>query len=131
MDGRRYPWGDGFDPSWACMEESHRGRPTPTVVDTFPIDEGPYGLRGVAGNSLDWCADGFTPDGPALAGAEVLPPLDGGDPSPGLHRPIRGGGWFTNAEDLGIPIRRHLDGSFRGFDIGFRLARTLDTGASG
>ena len=34
VDGRFYPWGDGFDPSWASMRRSHRGRPLATAVGT-------------------------------------------------------------------------------------------------
>ena len=56
VDGRFFPWGDGFDPTYACMNRSHQGRPLIQKVDSFPIDTSVYGVRGMAGNSTDWCA---------------------------------------------------------------------------
>ena len=55
VDGRLFPWGDGFDPSYSCMHRSHQKYPLPVVVDSFPIDESVYGCRGMAGNNRDWC----------------------------------------------------------------------------
>ena len=48
-DGRLHPWCDGFDPSWCCVRASHPGRPLPTVVDSYPVDESVYGVRGLGG----------------------------------------------------------------------------------
>ena len=38
------------------MNRSHQGRPLIQKVDSFPIDTSVYGVRGMAGNSTDWCA---------------------------------------------------------------------------
>ena len=55
VDARAFPWGDAFDPSWACMKDSHSAIPTPKDVDAFPVDESVYGVCGLCGNVKDWC----------------------------------------------------------------------------
>jgi len=59
VDGRFYPWGDVLDPAWTLMRDSHQGRPTPSPVDSWPVDESVYGVRGLGGNTRDWCEDMF------------------------------------------------------------------------
>lgn len=63
VDGRWYPWGDAFDPSYCRMLDSARGREWgdfgPVAVDQCPVDCSPYGLRGMGGNVNDWCVDIF------------------------------------------------------------------------
>ena len=62
VDGRWYPWGDDADPSYARIAGSARGADVgdhgPVVVDSYPIDCSPYGIRGLGGNVQDWCLDG-------------------------------------------------------------------------
>ena len=53
VDGRWYVSGDGFDPSCCHMTDSHKGRFFPADVDSYPIDESVYGVRGLAGNVMD------------------------------------------------------------------------------
>ena len=72
-DGRLSPWGDGYDPTYACTRDSHAGRPLPQVVDTYPLDVSPYGVRGLGGNVLDWCVDVWTKDGALPADRVVRP----------------------------------------------------------
>jgi serine/threonine-protein kinase len=123
VDGRLYPWGDGFDPSWACMKESHAGRLLPAVVDTYPIDESPYGVRGMAGNSVDWCLDRYLPHGASLTSLRVDSLVAEPDQPDDVYRVLRGGGWFNAASELDTSHRRYLDANYRGFDLGFRLVR--------
>ncbi len=99
-DGRFFPWGDHIDPSWSCYQQSHRGRLLPAVVDSFPIDESVYGVRGMGGNSRDWCADPWRADGPVVRDGVVgcPPEIDWSalsDPAlSGLERVlIHGGAW--------------------------------------
>ena len=35
------------------------------VVDSFPVDESVYGLRGMAGNQMEWCGELWAQEGPA------------------------------------------------------------------
>ncbi len=58
VDGRWFPWGDHFDPSWACVRESHAGRLLLATVHAFPGDESIYGVRGMAGGVRTLCHDG-------------------------------------------------------------------------
>ena len=61
VDGRIYPWGDRFDPSWAHTVPSHRGdralADVPGYAARYPADTSCYGVRGLAGNTRDWCAN--------------------------------------------------------------------------
>jgi serine/threonine-protein kinase len=121
VDGRIFPWGDAFDPSWCCMRDSHAGKPRPAPVSGFPHDESVYGVRGVAGNVLDWTRtgylqDGLVPDGGALES-------DGVDV--GGRRVTRGGSWNDAASSGRCATRYNVDPAVRLNFIGFRLARSL------
>jgi serine/threonine-protein kinase len=76
VDGRAFPWGDGFDATLCRMHDSRPGRPQPERVDAYPTDVSAYGVRAMAGSSREWCAD----------------PEFHGDP---LRRPVRGGSWYS------------------------------------
>ncbi len=47
-DGRCFPWGDTFDPSFCCIQSSRDGL-SAEPPGAFPIDESPYGVRDLAG----------------------------------------------------------------------------------
>lgn len=66
VDRRLYPWGDVWDASWTCVRESHAGRAHPSVVDAYPKDVSVYGVRGLGGNTQDWCVDEFDESGPTM-----------------------------------------------------------------
>ncbi len=70
VDGSVHVWGTHhFDPSWCCMAESHGpNRPMPAPVQAYPADRSIYGVRGLAGNVLDICADLYRPAGPEVEG---------------------------------------------------------------
>lgn len=93
VDGRYFPWGDFFDPTWACLRESHARRPLPATIHAFPDDESPYGLRGLAGNACDWCA--------------------------GLV--VRGGAWSTTMLNARLASRRTFHENWRMDSLSFRL----------
>ncbi|MCB9832736.1 MAG: protein kinase [Planctomycetes bacterium] len=86
VDGRLFPWGDLFD--WDRM----RGPDPDTMFGRMPAAPGsargdlsPYGLRDMAGNLREWCADGGD-----LGDGEINPWLAGGDCSGMGGDP----GWF-------------------------------------
>jgi len=56
VDQRVYPWGNGFDASFCRMRDSVEGASATASVDSHPVDESPYGVRGLAGNPCTWCA---------------------------------------------------------------------------
>jgi formylglycine-generating enzyme required for sulfatase activity len=73
-DRRAFPWGDGWDSTFENSQFSQRGKFTPSPVDSFPVDESPFGVRGLGGNSCDWCLN-FVESG--------------------KRRHLRGGGWLN------------------------------------
>jgi serine/threonine-protein kinase len=135
VDGRFYPWGDGFDPSWACMRRSRRGRMLPGAVGAFPVDESPYGIRDLAGSVQDWCRDAFEETGPPAStarhpstakptgwstGATQSDAKEAPQPS---FRVVRSGGWADAAPFVRASNRVKLASSIRNSNLGFRLAR--------
>jgi serine/threonine-protein kinase len=117
VDGRFYPWGDGFDPTWACMVQSHRDRILPASVGAFPIDESPYGVRDLAGGMQDWCRDAF---------GDTAVPQGAATASTGTQlRAIRGGSFGDAPSLLRAVFRYGQEPSARSSDRSFRLARSL------
>lgn len=114
VDGRAFPWGDAFDPSWACMMNSHAGRRLPAVIDRFPVDESPYGVRGMCGNVSDWCLDPFSPEGPAVHDGRATLPEHATASHDTTRRAYRGGAWFGSEAGARLASRNGVDASFRG-----------------
>lgn len=126
VDERFFPWGDGFDPSWCCVRESHAGRPLPVVVDSRPVDTSPYGVRGLAGNVQDGCGDVFRTLGPDVEGDRVAVPSDR---DPRAARVSRGGNWNAPPR-MGRSaqrFRREPGGRFE--YLGFRVGHSGAGGA--
>jgi len=71
-------------------------------VDSFSIDESPYGVRGLGGNARDWCSDQV--DGRYIN---------------------RGGFWLGNAREARSADRHFHPATHRAAEIGFRLVRSL------
>ncbi|MFT6395614.1 MAG: serine/threonine-protein kinase [Bradymonadia bacterium] len=122
-DGRYHPWGDFADPSWCCMRESHSAAPLLQCVDTYPIDESPYGMRGAAGNVSDWCANTWDADGPRTENGGLPATVD--DATQDSFRVDKGGGWYDASQWIRCAVRRGLPRNTRRSDIGFRLARSF------
>ena len=104
VDGRLFPWGDGFDPTLCRMRESLPDRPRPEPVGTSLPDISPYGVRGLAGGMRDWCGDSTY----------------GGDSS---RRPTRGGSWASYARYCHSAYRLGFEPWFVISSVGVRLAR--------
>ena len=98
-DTRSYPWGDYFDPSWACMRSS-KEKILPSSVMDFPIDTSPFGVRGMAGNMIDWT---LTIDNEKN------------------HVVYKGGAWGTAPQNLRICRRGYSPSKARRNYLGFRL----------
>lgn len=77
-DGRIFPWGDRFDPSWSANRLAYEGAPRMEAVTERPLDESACGVRGLAGLVVEWTADRMRLDGPTSDGARVVVP-DGTD----------------------------------------------------
>ncbi len=118
VDGRIYPWGNTLDPTWCNMRDSLTGRPRVTDVGAFPVDESPYGVRDLGGNAMDWCQDAFRMTGPPIHRGRAVVRED-----PGQPRCIRGGHFYAIGSISRTSHRYRLDPAYRGYMLGFRLAR--------
>ncbi|MEZ4321688.1 MAG: bifunctional serine/threonine-protein kinase/formylglycine-generating enzyme family protein [Myxococcota bacterium] len=126
VDGRIYPWGDFHDPTFSCMTLSHRGARGPVPVHAYPLDESPYGVRGMAGNVQTWCLEPFELNVDPLDGTALseLPPTD---PDAAVERTLRGGSWFNSEKGCRSANRfrskARVLNSDRGIRLGYRLSR--------
>ena len=111
VDGRVYPWGNGFDPVLCKMRTSRPGTSMPEAVGAFPTDVSPYGVRDVAGGMHQWCLEPF-------------------DAEP-THRAIRGGSWESSAEYCRLAFRYGVLPSQLSSVLGFRLVRPAAPAAGG
>ena len=125
VDGRFFPWGDGFDPSWCCIRHSHSGPALPSVVESYPIDESVYGVRGMAGNFQDWCRDVYAKDGSPVIGERLLQPSESNNElaAVGPDRVRRGGSWYSAERYVRAASRFGFTPVSRIGSLGFRLAR--------
>ncbi len=119
-DGRPLPWGAFHDPSWCVTVESHAGPPAPAAVEDYPIDESPYGARGLAGGVRDWCVDVFSPEGPEVTEAGLLVIPEAGPPD--AAHVTRGGAWSLPDWVSRAAVRGYHTPVRLG-DLGLRLVR--------
>jgi len=104
VDGRWFPWGNGFDASLCKMQDSRPVEPQPEPVGTFATDVSIYGVRDLGGGARDWCAErGF-------------------DGNPG-RRPVRGGSWRSWSAMCRLAWRSSYPSWSVNTFNGFRLVR--------
>ncbi|KAF0239647.1 MAG: serine/threonine protein kinase, partial [Planctomycetota bacterium] len=53
-DRRAFPWGNVADPAFSNTHVSQPESMRPARVTEFPLDESPYGVRGMGGNIQQW-----------------------------------------------------------------------------
>ncbi len=99
-DGRRYPWGNGWEPTRCrCAEGPTGGAPSP--VDD-PLDCSPYGVHDTAGGVREWTQSPH--------------------PRAPRQREIRGGGFRSRRLGCHLAARAWLREDGTADDLGFRLA---------
>lgn len=140
VDGRFFPWGNWLDPSWCCMRESNQHAPKIDIVENWPVDESPYGVRGMAGNVRDWCSNSFRSEGPRQAEISVrtmalsvtgtlkgfdYPSQDAFDVVDTSTHTLRGGSWNDTEPRVRIANRRGGRADYPYDNVGFRLIRYL------
>ncbi len=105
VDGRFFPWGDHFDPTFCKMKASRpTPYPEPEPVGAFPADRSPYGVRDLAGGVRELC---WT--------------IEGGE-----RRPVmRGGCWHDTGLFCRVAFRHVTKPDFVNTGLGFRLAMEL------
>jgi len=101
IDGRRFPWGDSYDPT---RLNSHDLGPFDTMpVGSFPDGASPFGLLDAAGQVFEWTAT------PAAAGRYL----------------VKGGSWDDKGCGVCRPAARHSrPKDLKHILIGFRLVLT-------
>ncbi|MEZ4300481.1 MAG: bifunctional serine/threonine-protein kinase/formylglycine-generating enzyme family protein [Polyangiaceae bacterium] len=122
-DGRKFPWGNHFDANWACVVDSHPGGAVRAAVQDYPLDESPYGVRGLAGNVRDWCANLWLHEGPELASGRLL--RASADPASDELRAVRGGAWAASPSQSRAAARFASRPGVPWRTTGLRLARSV------
>jgi serine/threonine-protein kinase len=101
-DGRFFPWGNGFDPTFCKMALSRPGRPQPEPVGSYRADTSVYGMQDAAGAIREWTDSFF-------------------DPSQ-QTRVLRGGAWYFNPHYCRLAFRHGYLPHIVFTNFGFRLA---------
>lgn len=112
-DGRRFPWGDGWDPARANTRDGGSGRVMPVGVN--PSGASPFGCLDMAGNVWEWTA--------SLDAPYPYRPDDGREDSDIPGRRILRGGSFANPRGFArCACRFRLAPTVCNEFLGFRLA---------
>jgi len=99
-DGRRFPWGDTFDP--ALVNSRDQGPFDTQPVGSYPEGASPYGLLDAAGQVYEWTATGSGKD----------------------RAIVKGGSWDDSGCGVCRPAARHSRPiTLKHILIGFRLVR--------
>jgi serine/threonine protein kinase/formylglycine-generating enzyme required for sulfatase activity len=120
-DRRRYPWGNYFDHTWAHVQGS-LVKPYPSSIYNFPIDESPYGVRGMSGGFIDWTASEFSEEGPICRG-DIYQEKYNHDIE--VARAVRGGAWTKSMDSARIGARTRWPELARFWYLSFRLLREI------
>lgn len=100
LEGRRFPWGDGFDP--LRLNSADHGPFDTQPVGSYPNGASPFGLLDAAGQVFEWTATRV-----------------GGRPV------VKGGSWDDQGCGVCRPAARHTrPANLKHILIGFRLVRT-------
>jgi formylglycine-generating enzyme required for sulfatase activity/GTPase SAR1 family protein len=112
-EGRRYAWGEAFDPSRCNSFETHVRSPTP--VGVFPGGDTAQGLADMSGNVFEWTGSLYRPYRYAAGDGRENP--DDGEG----RRVVRGGSWYSDRPDARCACRYHYVPGYRADYLGFRV----------
>jgi len=116
-DGRRYPWGNQWEPKNTNTSEGGAGQPLP--VGSRPKDISPFGVMDMAGNVREWVFDSWKED--FYSQSPVTDPVN----SEGFERVVRGGAWCLTEWDARTTSRQFLNPGVQRRYMGFRCAETV------
>lgn len=118
-DGRRYPWGNDWDPSRTNMngdKDDHFPRTAP--VGSFPQGASAYGALDMAGNVWEWIYDWYE----TSYYASAPPSNPAGPPGPAPWRSARGGSYTGPESDARVSNRSKAPPAQALFHLGCRCA---------
>jgi formylglycine-generating enzyme required for sulfatase activity len=119
-DGRLYPWGDKWDPTWLNSNEGGASDTTPVTKFT-PAGDSPYGASDMVGNVWEWTADWYNANLYEELAKSGVTAKDPTGPASGSHRVMRGGSWYYRRSGARAAYRFKYVPTFRCYDIGFRV----------
>ncbi|HCP45619.1 MAG TPA: hypothetical protein DIU15_06240 [Deltaproteobacteria bacterium] len=105
VDGRLFPWGNGWEATHCNSPLALEGDPRPCPVGSYPQDRSIYGVQDLAGGVQEWVS-GSVPHRPD-------------------HAWLRGGSWNSHPREARICSRISARKVSRGRTIGFRLVQEL------
>ena len=105
VDGRLFPWGDVFEPTYCNCRTSREEQVSLLPVGSFPEDASPYGVMDQAGGIMEWVEDS------TIAHPQL--------------RVVRGGAWNRGEVDCSLAAGRLMPLWTTGTAIGMRLAFSL------
>ncbi len=117
-DGRRYPWGNSWDPARCNNKEGGPGKTT--EVGEYPQGDSPFNVGEMVGQIWEWCSTQYA--------AYPYEPRDGRENGEREEvRVLRGGSWYdSDPEGVCRCAFRLWNGPrLRGSSGGFRCARPL------
>jgi formylglycine-generating enzyme required for sulfatase activity/tRNA A-37 threonylcarbamoyl transferase component Bud32 len=123
-DGRFFPWGNHFDPTFCLMRDSRAFTQQCEPIGTFPTDESPYGVRDMAGGMREWVGDLFGERGATELAGEPEP-SESAERGESGFRMVRSGGWRMEAVWSRSASRGGQYALQRGLALTFRLAKSL------
>src|SRR5262249_1921544 len=100
-DGRRYPWGNQWEPGRA-NGASELGRVAP--VGSYSSGASPYGVHDMAGNVWEWVADWYS-----ARYYEASSARNPQGPDTGTLKMLRGGPWNGGPADLRTAHRLNVE----------------------
>ena len=121
-DGRRWPWGNEWDPNRANTRETGVGRPTPVDRYTDAGNVSPYGVCDMVGNVWEWCQDRYADDFYTFS-PQANPICTKPTVHYDAHNVLRGGSWYSIAERARCAARYDRFPQMHRRHIGFRCAR--------
>jgi serine/threonine-protein kinase len=125
VDGRAFPWGNHFDPTFCKMRFSRPELPQPEPIAMFSTDVSVYGVQDMAGGVQEICRDQSWLNNSGKP-SELVGML------PGEHLPeqcrVCGGAWNRSEESSRAAAHLVTLSAGRSVSTGFRLALELVDG---
>jgi hypothetical protein len=118
VDGRKYPWGNQWDPS-KVIRYGNSGGKTHPVDRTYDTHRSPFGAVDMLGNVWQWVQDWYRKDYYRNA-----PDRNPKGPASGTRRVVRGGSWVNGNPSGFRAATRHVSQPVNWYDgLGFRCAK--------